>query len=136
MAEPRAPPGLITAPISVGDLLDKITILEIKSERIDDPAKLENIRSELDLLRNVWLERGEPRPGLDELIGDLKKTNERLWTIEDEIRDCERDRNFGPRFIELARSVYRTNDHRYELKRRINELAGSGIVEEKSHRAY
>ena len=136
MVEPRAAPGLITAPISVGDLLDKITILEIKSERIGDPAKLENIRSELDLLRNVWVQRGEPRPGFDKLIDDLKKTNEQLWTIEDEIRDCERDRHFGPRFIELARSVYRTNDHRYELKRRINELAGSGIVEEKSHRAY
>ena len=130
----RAKP--ITVEIAPGELLDKITILEIKSERITDEAKLANIRRELALLNEA---RGKALEESDEvrtLVADLKAVNEALWRIEDEIRECERAGDFGPRFIELARSVYRQNDRRSVLKRRINELLGSVIVEEKSYRGY
>jgi hypothetical protein len=130
------PIGPVMIPVSVGELADKMIILEIKAERIADPAKQADIRSELRLLRDAWDRHGGPGLGLAALMRDLKTTNERLWEIEDEIRDCERHRDFGPRFIQLARSVYRTNDRRFELKRRINEIAGSSIVEQKSHGAY
>lgn len=126
----------VLIPVAIGELADKITILEIKAERIIDAVKLQNVRVELDLLRTVWKQRGPAGRALDTLIGELKKTNESLWMIEDQVREFERRQDFGPRFIELARAVYRNNDRRFELKRTINELSGSGIVEEKSYSAY
>ena len=126
----------VLIPVSIGELLDKITILEIKAERIREPEKLHNVRCELEQLRAVWERRCAPGPALTDLIGGLKKTNKRLWTIEEDIRECERRRDFGPRFIKLTRAVYRNNDRRWALKRRINELLGSAIVEEKSYGRY
>jgi hypothetical protein len=126
----------VLIPVSIGELLDKITILEIKAERIREPVKLHNVRCELELLRVVWQRRGAQGLALTDLIGRLRKTNERLWTIEEDIRECERRRDFGPRFIKLARAVYRNNDRRWALKCRINELLGSAIVEEKSYNGY
>jgi Family of unknown function (DUF6165) len=130
--------GLVLAPIAIGELVDKITILEIKVERITDRAKLVNIRRELKELLTVWARCRVPGPALalDELTRELKKTNEVLWGIEDDIRACENRREFGPRFIELARAVYRSNDRRAALKRRINELSGSAIIEEKFYRSW
>jgi Family of unknown function (DUF6165) len=126
----------VLVPIAIGELADKITILEIKSERITDTAKLRNVRSELDQLRAVWDRRGPRSAAVEGLIRELKNINERLWVIEDEIRDCERQADFGPQFVALARAVYRTNDRRAEIKREINLSAGSNIVEEKSYRVY
>ena len=126
----------IAVAVSAGELIDKITILEIKSERIADAAKLANVRHELETLDAARREAVTPSPGLDELTAGLKAVNERLWQIEDDIRDCERNGDFGPRFVELARAVYVNNDERAALKRRINEILGSDIVEEKSYAAY
>jgi hypothetical protein len=123
-------------PVSWGELLDKITILEIKSERMDDAAKLANVRRELELLMEVRNRQGESPAGLAGLVAELRAANERLWEIEDAIRDCERQRDFGQRFIEMARSVYFTNDRRADLKFRINRLMGSQVVEEKSYTPY
>ncbi|MFQ5548713.1 MAG: DUF6165 family protein [Woeseia sp.] len=126
----------ILVPISPGELLDKITILEIKSERMDDPKKVANVRHELGLLGKVW---SESVAG-DELIADLhrqlKAINEELWEIEDDIRDEERHDRFGERFIELARAVYVTNDKRAKAKKAVNLHLGSEIVEEKSYKDY
>lgn len=122
-----------TAP---GDLIDRITILEIKAERIDDAAKRANVTYELAVLSNARSAAIEPSARLDELTDELRSVNEALWDIEDEIRLCDRNGDFGPRFVELARSVYRTNDRRAALKREINELLGALIVEEKSYAAY
>jgi len=124
-------------PVSVGELIDKITILAIKLRQIDDPERLENIRSEHAALEAV-VRSADLRAlaGLEPLEQDLLAVNETLWRIEDDIRDCERRGDFGAGFIALARSVYRTNDHRAELKRRINVLCGSRYVEEKSYNAY
>ena len=127
---------MITAPVSWGELLDKITILEIKTEQLTDAAKLANVRKELDELartRDAALQM--PADALA-LIADLKAVNQKLWVIEDDIRDCERNKDFGAHFIELARSVYFTNDERARLKRRLNDLLGSALVEEKSYAAY
>jgi hypothetical protein len=124
----------VLVPIAVGELADKITILEIKAERITDAAKLRNVCSELEQLRAVWDRQGRRPAALEALTQELKKVNESLWVIEDEIRDCERAQDFGPQFIALARAVYRTNDRRAEIKREINLLAGSDIIEEKSYR--
>jgi FkbM family methyltransferase len=126
----------VLVPIAIGELADKMTILEIKSERIADAAKLRNVCSELDQLRSVWDRQGRCCAALDGLTRELKKVKETLWVIEDEIRDCERAQDFGPQFIALARAVYRTNDRRAEIKREINLLAGSNIIEEKSYRDY
>jgi hypothetical protein len=126
----------IRAEIAPGELIDKITILQIKSERIGDPGKLQNVRVELEVLAAA---RDAAMPAsleLAELAVQLKQVNEELWDIEDAIRDCEREQDFGPRFIELARSVYRSNDQRAALKRQINERLGSKLVEEKSYAAY
>ncbi len=122
--------------VSAGELVDKITILEIKAERIADPDKLANVHREL---RSLTATRREALPSseeLDELTAELRRVNERLWEIEDDIRDCERKRDFGERFIELARAVYRTNDRRAAAKRSINELLGSELVEEKDYAEY
>ncbi len=131
-------PRVSSVPIEIapGELLDRITILEIKRERIGDPAKLRNVHRELDQLAGTR-ERLLPRsPGLDPLIVELLAVNEAIWEVEDELRECERRGEFSARFVELARSVYRNNDRRAAIKRTINELLGSSIIEEKGYRAY
>jgi hypothetical protein len=122
-------------PISVGELMDKITILEIKSERIKNPSQLENIVHELEALRAVRL-RDIERAMLDKLSAELKRVNAKLWDVEDAIRDCEARADFGEHFIELARTIYRLNDERSRLKKAINLASGSRIVEEKSYRSF
>ena len=126
----------LTVPVSVGELIDKITILEIKSERIRDPVKLANVHAELALLRETW--DASPLAATDIVRdrGALKAINETLWEIEDAIREKEAAGEFDEGFIELARAVYRTNDERAALKRRINEATGSALVEEKSYADY
>jgi len=126
----------LSIPVAPGELLDKISILEIKSERIDDPDKRHNVEREHDLLIGLWHASARETAEVSGLRTELKIINEQLWEIEDEIRDCERRRDFGERFIELARAIYRTNDQRAAIKRQINEQLGSTIVEEKSYTAY
>ena len=126
----------ITVEIAPGELFDKITILEIKSERITDTAKLENVRVELTALANARDAAITSFAKLADLTGQLKSINEQLWDIEDDIRDCERGQDFGEKFVELARSVYKSNDQRAALKRDINMLLGSHLVEEKSYINY
>jgi tetratricopeptide (TPR) repeat protein/ADP-heptose:LPS heptosyltransferase len=125
--------GAAWTPVAVGELIDKITILEIKAARLTSPDKLRNVHYELEILRATQARAWEPSEALDNLTRELRAVNEALWDIEDEIRRCEAAGDFGPRFIELARSVYRQNDQRAALKRRLNELLGSAIVEEKSY---
>lgn len=126
----------ISVEIAPGELIDKITILDIKLERISDAAKRANVQVEWDTL-NAAKDAAVPQSeALERLETDLKAVNEKLWVIEDDIRDCERDGDFGQKFIDLARSVYITNDERARLKREINELLGSRLVEEKSYAAY
>jgi len=126
----------VSVPVSIGELIDKITILEIKSERISDPVKVENILYELSLLREVLKKLISVPAELEKLKHDLKEANEALWELEDTIRDCEREKDFGARFVETARSIYRSNDRRMSVKRAINDLVGSRIVEEKSYEKY
>jgi DNA-binding GntR family transcriptional regulator len=126
----------ISAPVSVGELLDKMAILQIKSERIGDEAKLANVRRELEVLGATWQASGLDRPELAPLKAELKKINEALWEIEDLIRIKESEGDFDQQFIELARSVYVTNDRRAAVKRQINEAVGSELVEEKSYADY
>jgi hypothetical protein len=126
----------ILVPISPGELLDKITILRIKAARMSDPAKVANVRHELGLLEKTWRESGAAAVNLGAEEARLTRVNEALWVIEDDIRDEERAGRFGERFIELARAVYVTNDERAAIKKRINQLLGSTIVEEKSYQAY
>lgn len=135
VAEP-SPAGPITVEIAPGELLDKLTILEIKQERISDAAKLANVRTELATLVAARDRAIRPAAALDSLTAELKRVNEALWEIEDEIRVCERQADFGPRFVELARSVYHQNDLRAAVKRRINDLLGSRLIEEKSYAPY
>jgi hypothetical protein len=120
-------------PVSWGELLDKITILEIKSERLRAPAALANTAHELALLRAIVAELAEAPPGLAALRGELAAVNRRLWDIEDDIRRKEASRTFDAEFVELARAVYRNNDERSRIKRAINELLRSGIIEEKQY---
>lgn len=122
--------------ISVGELLDKITILEIKSERVAAEAKLVNIRTELETLRHTWRESPAGALDLGDLQARLKQVNEELWDIEDGIRNLEAAGLFGDDFVRLARSVYHRNDERAALKREVNLLAGSRLVEEKSYTDY
>jgi hypothetical protein len=126
----------ILVEVAPGELIDKITILEIKSERIADAGKLKNVRVELDVLAAARDAAMAASAELADLTAQLKQVNEALWEIEDAIRDCERGQEFGPKFIELARSVYHSNDRRAALKRQINELLGSKLIEEKSYAAY
>jgi hypothetical protein len=126
----------IAIPVSAGELVDKVTILEIKAERISDPVKRKNVRRELDGLGAGLLPLLADEPRLAPLQAALRAVNESLWEIEDDIRECERRKDFGPRFVELARGVYLNNDKRAALKRQIDELLGSEIVEEKSYAAY
>ena len=124
---------LIAAPVSFGELIDKLTILEIKSERIGDAAKLGNVRDELRILDDLWRRDAHSKTDIAAERAELKRVNEALWEIEDEIRRKERDHAFDARFIELARSVYRVNDQRAAVKRAINLKLGSRLVEEKSY---
>jgi tetratricopeptide (TPR) repeat protein len=128
--------GSIPIEVAPGELLDRITILEIKRERITDPAKLRNVGRELELLAGTRDRTMPHGPELEPLVRELKAVNEAIWDVEDELRDCELRRDFGGRFVELARSVYRNNDRRAAIKRRINDRLGSAIVEEKGYRAY
>lgn len=126
----------ILVPISPGELLDKITILEIKAERIDKPEKVANVRHELELLSKVWSDFVTEDKVVADLHRQLKTINEELWEIEDDIRDEERQNRFGERFIALARAVYVTNDKRAQAKKEVNLHLGSEIIEEKSYRNY
>jgi hypothetical protein len=128
--------GPVRIAMAPGELLDKITILEIKSARISDPAKLANVRAELAVLTTTRDRALLLAQGVTPLVAELRAVNEALWEVEDAIRLCERGGDFGPHFVELARSVYRHNDRRAALKRRINELLGSPLVEEKDYTAY
>ena len=126
----------INVPISPGELVDKITILEIKKEFIGDLNKLKNINHEYDLLMNIFNNDISKTDGIENLKKQLKDINLALWKIEDDIRDCERDKNFNENFVELARSVYFTNDKRSKIKLEINLLLNSSLVEEKSYKDY
>jgi Family of unknown function (DUF6165) len=126
----------VETPVAIGELIDKITILEIKAERFTDAAKRNNVVAELCMLR-ARRDRAIPQsPRLDALGAQLKTVNERIWELEDSIRDCERRADFGPDFIAVARSIYRTNDERAAVKRQINVALGSDLIEEKSYAAY
>ncbi len=126
----------IKVPISPGELLDKITILRIKSRRMTDPRKLANVRAELEALEATWKSSAYARVDVDADVGALLAVNERLWTIEDDIRDKERDKAFDEEFVRLARAVYIKNDERAAIKRRLNIKLGSTLVEEKSYASY
>jgi tetratricopeptide (TPR) repeat protein len=128
----RRPARPLLVEVAAGDLLDRLTILEIKRDRIRDPAKLRHVRAELEALAEPRRTLGES-PELAALQAQLREINEQLWEVEDELRLCEQRQDFGPHFIELARSVYRTNDRRAALKRAVNELLHSPLVEEKSY---
>lgn len=122
--------------ISVGELLDKITILQIKTERISNTNKLENIKKELCVLQEQWGSSPYASIELKENVEALKRVNEKLWDIEDKIRIKESQQQFDEGFIALARSVYFINDERAEIKRNINNKTGSDLVEEKSYSDY
>ena len=122
--------------VSPGELVDKITILQIKYERISDEAKVVHVRAELAALEGVQRESLSPSPQLEKLTDELRAVNAQLWQIEDDIRLCEHAGDFGPRFVELARSVYRVNDRRTDLKRTINEMLGARVAEVKSYPDY
>ena len=126
----------IHVPVSPGEVLDKITILEIKSERMSDPEKVANVKVELALLQKTWADSVSEDSVINDLHAQLKEINEALWEIEDNIRDKERAREFDKRFIELARSVYFTNDRRSKIKKDLNLHLGSEIIEEKSYQDY
>jgi hypothetical protein len=126
----------ISVPISPGELIDKITILEIKAARISDAAKLANVRHELSLLKQTWESSAHAKRDIAGEWARLRAINEKLWDIEDDIRDKERARAFDQQFIDLARAVYVTNDERAAVKREINTKLGSRIVEEKSYAKY
>jgi hypothetical protein len=121
--------------VSTGEILDKFSILVIKTFNINDHAKLDNVQKEMDELRPIFNELTRDKKVFSKYV-DLAEVNKRLWDIEDEIRECERYKDFGDRFIELARSVYITNDERAKIKKEINLLTNSGIVEEKSYESY
>jgi hypothetical protein len=126
----------IKVPLSPGEFLDKITILRIKSKRMSDAKKLANVRQELAVLEDTWRASAYSKIDIEGEIDALLAVNERLWVIEDEIRDKERAQAFDAEFIRLARAVYFENDERAAIKRRINVTLGSGLIEEKSYAAY
>ena len=126
----------ISVPIAHGELIDKITILEIKSERIGDSLKLANVRNELDLLNETWSADPSSRTDIAAERARLRSVNEALWDIEDRIRLKEKSKAFDAEFVELARSVYIRNDERAAIKRTINQKLGSTLVEEKSYQDY
>jgi len=126
----------ILVPLSPGELLDKITILRIKAARMTDATKVQNVRLELSLLENTWRDSGcaDFEVAADERA--LQSVNEKLWVVEDRLREKEAARAFDPEFIELARTVYIANDERAAIKKRVNLQLGSRIVEEKSYKPY
>jgi hypothetical protein len=126
----------LLVPVSPGELIDKITILEIKSQRMTDAAKLRNVRTELAMLSETWKTSPFASGEISAEWAGLRDVNGKLWDIEDRIRDKERDAAFDAEFIELARAVYVTNDERAALKKRINTKLGSMLVEEKSYADY
>jgi hypothetical protein len=126
----------IQAPVSFGELLDKIAILQIKSERMTDAAKLVNVRNELSALETTWMAHPAAGHNIVELRAQLKAVNERLWVIEDDIRIKEKAQEFDAEFIRLARAVYFENDERARIKKDINLALGSSYVEEKSYKDY
>lgn len=126
----------ISVPVSPGELLDKVTILRIKSRRMSDAAKLANVRIELKVLEETWAASAHAKVDIAADINALLEVNERLWVIEDDIRDKERAKEFDAEFVRLARAVYFENDERAAIKRRINVKLGSTIVEEKSYASY
>jgi len=126
----------ILVPVSFGELLDKIAILQIKSERMSDEAKLANVRKELSALEQTWMAHPAAGGDIAQLRVQLKAVNERLWDIEDEIRLKERAQEFDEEFVRLARSVYFENDERARVKKEINLALGSAYVEEKSYQDY
>lgn len=126
----------ISVPVSFGELLDKIAILEIKSERMSDPDKLANVRRELSALEQTWMAHPAASGDVARLRAQLKAVNERLWVIEDDIRLKEKAQAFDDEFIRLARSVYIENDERARIKKEINLALGSSYVEEKSYQDY
>lgn len=128
--------SLISVPVSFGELLDKMSILDIKSERMSDPAKLVNVRRELESLNGTWAQAPESRIDINALLAALKEVNARLWVIEDDIRIKESKQEFDAEFIRLARAVYFENDDRARIKRDINVKLGSALVEEKSYQDY
>ena len=128
--------SLISVPISFGELLDKISILEIKAERISDPAKRANVEHELRLLEETWRAAPEAKVELDAQRAALRAVNLKLWDIEDDIRSKERAQAFDEEFVRLARAVYHENDERARIKREINVALGSALVEEKSYADY
>ena len=128
--------SLISVPVSYGELLDKIAILQIKSERMSDAAKLANVRRELEALDASWAAHPASRQDIAALRAQLKAVNERLWAIEDDIRIREKAQDFGAEFVRLARAVYFENDERARIKREINQALGSDLVEEKSYQDY
>jgi Family of unknown function (DUF6165) len=127
--------GHILVPISMGELMDKISILEIKSERIANPIQRENVLRELEALRAVDLGAID-RAMLERSRGELRQVNAQLWDVEDAIRECDARGDFGSAFVELARSVYRLNDARARIKKEINLASGSRLVEEKSYKSF
>jgi hypothetical protein len=126
----------ILVPVSPGELLDKITILRIKVARMQDAAKVANVKLELALLEQTWRDAGCATPALAQEERQLHDVNERLWDIEDRIRDKEAKQSFDRDFIELARAVYVSNDERAAVKKRINQQLGSRLIEEKSYKQY
>jgi hypothetical protein len=124
----------IRAPIAIGELIDKIAILEIKAERISDQQKLRNVATELTMLRALKTNAGLDTAEMEPFAQELRSINATLWEIEDALRELEAQHNFGPHFVKLARSVYQTNDRRADVKLRINKAFGSEIVEEKSYK--
>jgi len=126
----------LLVPVSVGELLDKLTILDIKAERISEPEKLANVQRERRALEQAWLESPHAEADVAAARAALKAVNEQLWEIEEAIRDKERAGCFDAGFVALARSVYATNDRRAALKRQVNLQVGSTLVEEKSYPDY
>ena len=122
--------------VAPGELIDKITILEIKLASIKDEAKLANVRREYDILINTFRVNIAETDDLRALVDELRAANQKIWDIEDDIRELERAKDFGDRFVAVARSVYRSNDARAATKRKINELLNSVIIEEKSYADY
>ena len=127
---------LLSIPVSVGEIMDKITILEIKAERILDAEKLANVTAELDTLRPLVTHDALNTASIKALVAELKDINEALWDIEDDIREREYAKDFGEAFIALARAVYITNDKRAVVKKQINLATGSTLIEEKSYEDY
>lgn len=126
----------ILVPVSPGEVMDKLTILQIKSERIQNEDKLKNVRYELNLLTQSLEKNVTLTERLKGLFSELKTVNEALWDIEDDIRICEKNKDFSQTFIDLARAVYVTNDKRAELKKHINLELNSSVIEEKSYQEY